>query len=111
MLTSSTCDGGGDGCPYPDERPSHARRIFHHLTFYGFMLCFAATCVGTIYHYALGWKAPYALVSLPVLLGTIGGIGLLVGPLGLLWLKLEARSRHGRAAQAAWTPGSCGCFC
>ena len=51
------------------------------------MFCFAATCVGTIYHYAFGWKAPYALISLPVVLGTIGGIGLVVGPLGLLWLK------------------------
>jgi citrate/tricarballylate utilization protein len=79
--------GGGDGCTYPDEMPSHARRWFHHLTFYGFMLCFAATCVATIYHYVFGWKAPYAFWSLPVLLGTAGGIGLLIGPAGLLWLK------------------------
>ncbi len=79
--------GGGDGCTYPDERPSHARRIFHHFTFYGFMLCFAATCVATVYHYAFGWHAPYAFSSIPVVLGTLGGIGLLVGPVGLLWLK------------------------
>jgi citrate/tricarballylate utilization protein len=38
-------DGGGDGCTYPDEKPSFARRRFHHFTFYGFMLCFAATAV------------------------------------------------------------------
>ena len=81
--------GGGDGCTYPDETPSHARRWFHHLTFYGFMLCFAATCVATVYHYGFGWKAPYALSSLPVLLGTAGGIGLLFGPAGLLWLKAK----------------------
>ena len=81
--------GGGDGCTYPDETPSHARRWFHHLTFYGFMLCFAATCVATIYHYGFGWRAPYALSSLPVLLGTAGGIGLLIGPAGLLWLKAK----------------------
>ncbi len=81
--------GGGDGCTYPDETPSHARRWFHHLTFYGFMLCFAATCVATIYHYGFDWKAPYALSSLPVLLGTFGGIGLLIGPAGLLWLKAK----------------------
>ena len=30
------------------------RRRFHHLTFYGFVLCFAATCVATLYHYVLG---------------------------------------------------------
>jgi citrate/tricarballylate utilization protein len=79
--------GGGEGCTYPGEKPSNLRRWFHHLTFYGFMLCFAATCIATIYHYVFGWKAPYPLVSLPVLLGTIGGVGLLVGPAGLLWLK------------------------
>lgn len=79
--------GGGEGCTYPDEKPSHLRRWFHHFTFYGFMLCFAATCVATVYHYVFGWKAPYPLVSLPVLLGIIGGAGLLIGPAGLLWLK------------------------
>jgi citrate/tricarballylate utilization protein len=82
-------DGGGEGCTYPDEKPSFARRNFHHLTFYGFMLCFAATCVATVYHYVFGWKAPYAFWSLPVLLGTAGGVGLLVGPAGLLWLKAK----------------------
>jgi citrate/tricarballylate utilization protein len=80
-------DGGGEGCTYPDEKPSFARRRFHHLTFYGFMLCFAATCVASVYHYAFGWKAPYPFLSLPVLLGTVGGIGLLTGPAGLLWLR------------------------
>ena len=79
-------DGGGEGCTYPAEQPSFARRRLHHLTFYGFLLCFAATSVATIYHYGFGWKAPYPFWSLPVLLGTIGGVGLLIGPAGLLWL-------------------------
>jgi citrate/tricarballylate utilization protein len=79
--------GGGEGCTYPGEKPSNLRRWFHHFTFYGFMLCFAATCVATIYHYGFGWKAPYPFWSVPVLLGTIGGMGLLIGPAGLLWLK------------------------
>lgn len=79
-------DGGGDGCTYPNAQPSVARRNFHHLTFYGFLLCFAATVVATIYHYAMGWKAPYPFYSVPVVLGTIGGLGLLVGPAGLMWL-------------------------
>jgi citrate/tricarballylate utilization protein len=79
--------GGGEGCAYPKEKPSHLRRWFHHFTFYGFMLCFAATCVATVYHYVFGWNAPYPFWSLPVLLGTSGGIGLLIGPAGLLWLK------------------------
>ena len=82
--------GGGDGCTYPDERPSLLRRTFHHMTFYGFLLCFAATSTGTVYHYAFGWEAPYPLLSLPKLFGIAGGIGLLVGPAGLLWLKSRA---------------------
>ena len=80
-------DGGGDGCTYPDAKPSFARRRFHHFTFYGFMLCFAATTVATIYHYVFGIRAPYPFWSLPVILGTLGGIGLMVGPAGLLRLK------------------------
>jgi citrate/tricarballylate utilization protein len=86
-FTLKYLDGGGIGCTYPDARPSYARRRFHHLTFYGFLLCFAATCVATIYYYGFGWKAPYPYLSLPVILGTLGGIGLLIGPPGLLWLK------------------------
>jgi citrate/tricarballylate utilization protein len=82
-------DGGGIGCTYPDARPSYLRRRFHHAAFYGFLLCFAATSVATVYHYAFGWKAPYPLLSVPVILGTLGGIGLLVGPAGLAWLKLR----------------------
>lgn len=80
-------DGGGEGCTYPDAKPSFARRNLHHFTFYGFLLCFAATSVATIYHYVFGWKAPYPFFSLPVILGVLGGIGLLVGPAGLLALR------------------------
>jgi citrate/tricarballylate utilization protein len=77
----------GEGCTYPDARPSMLRRLFHHFTFYGFLLCFAATSVATVYHYLFGWPAPYPFLSLPVILGTLGGIGLIIGPLGLLALK------------------------
>lgn len=77
-------DGGGVGCG-PDEAPGKDRRkLYHHLTFYGFLLCFAATCVATLYHYLLGRVAPYPWYDLPVLLGASGGMGLLVGPIGLL---------------------------
>ena len=81
--------GGGDGCTYPTDRPSFSRRTFHHFTFYGFLLCFAATSVATLYHYLFRWPAPYPLASLPVVLGTVGGIGLLIGPAGLLWIKAQ----------------------
>ncbi len=77
-------DGGGVGCYGKDEKPDDRRRLYHHLTFYGFLLCFAATSVATLYHYLLGYQAPYPWYDLPVLLGTLGGLGLVVGPLGLL---------------------------
>lgn len=91
--------GHGKGCNNEDDAFSLARRRFHHFTFYGFMLCFAATCVATLYHYLLDWHAPYPFFSAPVLLGTAGGIGLLIGPAGLLWLNLKRHPMQGDAAQ------------
>jgi citrate/tricarballylate utilization protein len=97
-------DGGGVGCFNEGERPEDRRKLYHHLTFYGFMLCFAATCVGTLYHYLLAREAPYAWWDLPVVLGTLGGIGLLIGPAGLLAAKwrrdpvLVDTQRHGMDA-------------
>ncbi|MGO4330305.1 tricarballylate utilization 4Fe-4S protein TcuB [Cupriavidus sp. 2TAF22] len=93
-------DGGhGQGCNNADDAFTLWRRRFHHFTFYGFMLCFAATAVATLYHYLLDLHAPYALGSLPVLLGTAGGIGLLIGTAGLFWLNLKRDPRTGDAAQ------------
>lgn len=80
-------DGGGVGCMNEDDRPTDRRRLYHHMTFYGFLLCFAATSTATLYHYLLGLEAPYPVYDLPVVLGTLGGIGLLVGPAGLLHAK------------------------
>ncbi|WPH18584.1 tricarballylate utilization 4Fe-4S protein TcuB [Variovorax paradoxus] len=91
--------GHGEGCNNEDDRFTLWRRRLHHFTFYGFMLCFASTCVATLYHYLLGLHAPYALTSLPVLLGTAGGIGLVIGPAGLLWLNLRRNAAHGDVAQ------------
>jgi len=90
VLTLKNLGGGGHGCTYPDGKYSFDRRRFHHFTFYGFMLCFAATSVATVYDHVFGWIAPYAFTSVPVILGTLGGIGLLIGPAGLLWLKHQA---------------------
>ena len=93
-------DGGhGQGCNETDDAFTLSRRRFHHLAFYGFLLCFASTSVATLYHYFFNLHAPYALSSIPVLLGIAGGIGLLIGPAGLLWLNVQRHPDHGDAAQ------------
>ena len=63
------------------------------------MLCFAATSVATVYHYFLGLHAPYAVDSLPVILGTLGGVGLVIGPIGLLYLNIQRDPMHGDESQ------------
>jgi len=105
-LTLKYLGGGhGQGCNESDDAFTLWRRRFHHFTFYGFMLCFGATCVATLYHYLFNWHAPYALTSLPVLLGTVGGIGLLIGPVGLLWLNVRRNAKGGDGAQNAMDRG------
>jgi citrate/tricarballylate utilization protein len=81
-------DGGGVGCAKEDEA-SDRRALFHHFTSYGFALCFAATAVATLEHYLLGREAPYPWYEPPVVLGIAGGLGLLIGPAGLLAAKLK----------------------
>ena len=93
-------DGGhGEGCNNEDDAFTLSRRRAHHLTFYGFVLCFAATSVATLYHYVLGWEAPYDLPSLPKVLGVVGGISLLLGCVGLFKLHLQRHPAHGDSAQ------------
>ena len=91
--------GHGDGCNNEDDAYTLSRRRAHHLTFYGFMLCFAATSLATVYHYAFGWAAPYDLPSLPKVLGAVGGVSLLLGTVGLFTLNLRRHPQHGDAAQ------------
>ncbi len=102
VLSLRYLDGGhGQGCNNADDAFTLARRRFHHITFYGFMLCFAATSVATLYHYVMGWSAPYGPTSLPKLLGTTGGVSLMVGTAGLWWLN---RRRHPLQSDPAQRP-------
>ena len=83
-------NGGGVGCNYPDASFSQSRRWFHHLVFYGFLLDLASTSIAAFYDHFLGWQAPYPLLSWPVVLGTAGGVGLLIGTSGLIYLKWKS---------------------
>jgi citrate/tricarballylate utilization protein len=87
VLTLKNLGGGGNGCNDNSEAFSMRRRYLHHAMFYGFLLCFAATTVGFIYHSFLGWPAPYPFISAPVLLGTVGGVLMLIGTVGLTAMK------------------------
>jgi citrate/tricarballylate utilization protein len=82
--------GGGDGCTYPDQRPSQARRWAHHLVLYGVLLDLASTTLAAIMHNFLGRDAPYPYLSGPVILGTVGGVMIVAGVVGFFWLKYRA---------------------
>lgn len=93
--------GHGEGCNFErGDRFSDRRRLFHQLMMYGFLLCFAATVSGTVLHYAFGYEAPYPVWSLPKLLGLPGGVMMLAGAAGLVWLKRRADPALGAAR--AW---------
>lgn len=100
VLRLKYLDGGhGEGCNNEDDAYSLARRHAHHATFYGFLLCFAATSVATLYHYLFGWVAPYDWPSLPKLLGGVGGVMLMAGTARLWQLNRRRDPAQGDAAQ------------
>jgi citrate/tricarballylate utilization protein len=99
VLTLKYLQGEGADRTYAGEARAPWRRRFHHGTYYGFLLCFASTSVAAIYHVGFGWRAPHAYASLPVVLGTAGGIGLVIGSAGLLWLRRSRDPAIGDPAQ------------
>jgi len=88
ILTLRNLGGGGHGCNDIDESFSQKKRWMHQALMYGFLLCFAATSVGFLYHHLLGWRSPHAFLSLPVQLGTWGGVLMCLGAAGLVRLKI-----------------------
>ncbi|WP_305668803.1 tricarballylate utilization 4Fe-4S protein TcuB [Falsiroseomonas sp.] len=87
VLTLRNLGGGGHGCNDFDDSFAQHRRWLHQAMFFGFMLCFAATSTGAVYHHVFGWHSPHAFLSLPVQFGTWGGVLLCIGTAGLLWVK------------------------
>jgi citrate/tricarballylate utilization protein len=79
--------GGGDGCDYPTPLKSQSRRLLHHALVLGILLDLVSTTVAAVYHNFLDMEAPYAYLSIPVITGTAGGILIVIGGAGLVWLK------------------------
>jgi citrate/tricarballylate utilization protein len=79
------------GCPSDNEKASPWKRYSHLLTLWGFLLCFVSTCIASAYHYLLGISAPYPYLSIPVLIGTLGGAMLLLGTSGFIYFKMSQR--------------------
>ncbi|HEX7927934.1 MAG TPA: tricarballylate utilization 4Fe-4S protein TcuB, partial [bacterium] len=87
VLTLRYLGGGGEGCNDQNEAFSQKRRWLHHTMFYGFLLCFASTTMASFYEHVLHVLSPFPFWSPPVLLGTVGGVLMVVGTGGLLWVK------------------------
>jgi citrate/tricarballylate utilization protein len=79
--------GTAGGCYYPTERTSNSRLVLHMLVFYGFLSAFAATIAAAIMQDVFDILPPYPVLSVPVVLGTLGGVAIIVGASGLLVLK------------------------
>jgi len=79
--------GDADGCTYPSERASYSRYVLHMLVFYGFISAFVSTVIAFVLQHSFDLLPPYPLLSAPVVLGSIGGVAMIVGCSGLLWLK------------------------
>ena len=79
--------GDADGCTYPSERASYSRYVLHMLVFWGFLIAFVATVIAFVMQHWFELLPPYPILSAPVLLGSIGGVAMIVGCAGLLWLK------------------------
>jgi citrate/tricarballylate utilization protein len=89
-LTLEWLRGGGPGCYYPRAEPSSSRRIYHSLVVLGFMCALLSTTLAAIYQDILQRLPPYALLSAPVIAGTLGGVLIVVGVFGLLLIKRES---------------------
>jgi citrate/tricarballylate utilization protein len=84
--------GGGAGC-YDESRGSSRRRAFHALVFWGFLADLAATTSAFVLQDFLHRQPPFPLLSVPVVLGTAGGLGLAIGAAGLIGVKRRSDPR------------------
>jgi citrate/tricarballylate utilization protein len=91
VATLANLDGGGEDCYQPDpSSPSGARRVLHQMVLYGFGLAFLSTTIAAILQDLAGQEPPFPVLSAPVLTGATGGVLMVIGSAGLLWLKARS---------------------
>lgn len=100
-LTLRYLKGGGAGCYYPRERGSSARRVLHGFVFWGFIGAFVSTVAAAVMQDVLGILPPFAWLSAPVLLGSVGGLLLVAGCTGLIVLKSHSDAAPAYAPMTA----------
>jgi citrate/tricarballylate utilization protein len=64
--------------------------MLHMLVFYGFLSALAATIAAFILQDFFNELPPYPILSVPVVLGSAGGVAMIVGATGLLYLKVRS---------------------
>jgi citrate/tricarballylate utilization protein len=89
--------GGGEECYDGGSGPSAARRWLHTAVAGGLAACFASTLSAAVLQDVLGIAPPYPLLSVPVVAGTAGGLGMLAGCAGLIALKRRGEPPPGVA--------------
>lgn len=82
--------GGEEGCNYETDAPSRSRKVSHQLIMYGFLLTFLSTISAAFIQSVLGIYPPYPYLSVPSVLGTVGGV---MAVIGCVWAwRLKTRS-------------------
>jgi citrate/tricarballylate utilization protein len=60
------------------------------LTIWGLLLDFVSTALAFLYQDFFHRLPPFPLTSAPVIFGTLGGVGLIIGTGGLIWFKMQS---------------------
>ncbi|MEM0134478.1 MAG: tricarballylate utilization 4Fe-4S protein TcuB [Thermoplasmatales archaeon] len=79
--------GGGVGCDYPLEHGTKTRMFYHSAMFFGFLSAFVATAIAAYFQRVLAINPPYSFLSEPVFFGVIGGLLMILGGSGFLYMK------------------------